>query len=75
MFFTYGSRILGDLIVFINKPVVVLFSQEELGRRVLLKVKVKAYVNDLRNEFLFQSEITEVLTKEFGSYYTDAEPI
>jgi len=61
--------------VFINKPVVVLFSQEEVGRRVLLKVKVKAYVNDLRNEFLFQSEITEVLTKEFSSYYTDAESI
>jgi len=61
--------------VFINKPVVVLFAQEEVGRRVLLKVKVKAYVNDLRNEFLFQSEITEVLTKEFRTFYADAEPI
>jgi small-conductance mechanosensitive channel len=57
--------------VFLNKPVVVLFSQEDVGQRVLLKVKVKAYVNDLRNEFLFQSEITEVLTKEFTSCYKD----
>jgi len=59
--------------VFINKPVVVLFSQEDVGQRVLLKVKVKAYVNDLRNEFLFQSEITEVLTKEFVSFYSGTD--
>lgn len=59
--------------VFINKPVVVLFSQENVGQRVLLKVKVKAYVNDLRNEFLFQSEITEVLTREFSSFYEDPD--
>lgn len=59
--------------VFINKPVVVLFSQQNVGQRVLLKVKVKAYVNDLRNEFLFQSEITEVLTREFSSYYKGPE--
>jgi small-conductance mechanosensitive channel len=59
--------------VFVNKPVVVLFSQENVGQRVLLKVKVKAYVNDLRNEFQFQSEVTEVLTREFTSYYKDTE--
>lgn len=59
--------------IFINKPVVVLFLQENVGQRVLLKVKVKAYVNDLRNEFLFQSEITEVLTREFAVYYTDLQ--
>jgi len=61
--------------VFLNKPIVVLFSQEDVGQRVLLKVKVKAYVNDLRNEFLFQSEITEVLTKEFASFYSDTDPL
>lgn len=60
--------------VFINKPVVVLVAQENVGQRVLLKVKVKAYVNDLRNEFLFQSEITEVLTREFASFYADSRP-
>ena len=61
--------------VFLNKPIVVLFSQVDVGQRVLLKVKVKAYVNDLRNEFLFQSEITEVLTKEFASFYSDTDPL
>jgi len=61
--------------VFLNKPIVVLFSQVDVGQRVLMKVKVKAYVNDLRNEFLFQSEITEVLTKEFASFYSDADPL
>lgn len=61
--------------VFLNKPIVVLFSQVDVGQRVLLKVKVKAYVNDLRNEFLFQSEITEVLTKEFKSSYANSDPL
>jgi len=59
--------------VFLNKPVVVLFSQVDVGQRVLLKVKVKAYVNDLRNEFQFQSEVTEVLTREFASFYKDTD--
>jgi small-conductance mechanosensitive channel len=61
--------------VFLNKPIVVLFSQVDVGQRLLLKVKVKAYVNDLRNEFLFQSEITEVLTQEFASFYSDTDPL
>ena len=30
---------------------------------------IKAYVNDIRNEFAFKSEITEVLTKEFSDLY------
>lgn len=61
--------------VFLNKPVLVLFSQENVGQKVLLKVKVKAYVNDLRNEFQFQSDVTEVLTREFTSYYRDSDKI
>jgi small-conductance mechanosensitive channel len=61
--------------VFLNKPVVVLFSQVDVGQRVLLKVKVKAYVNDLRNEFQFQSEVTEVLTREFAAFYKDKDRI
>ena len=61
--------------VYLNKPVVVIFNQVDVGQRVLMKVKVKAYVNDTRNEFLFQSEITEVLTKEFASFYSDADPL
>lgn len=35
----------------------------------MLKVKGKAYVNDIRNEFALKSEITETLTNEFQTYY------
>ena len=55
--------------IFLNKPISVLFFQENIGHRVMLKVKVKAYVNDIRNEFALKSEITETLTNEFQDYY------
>lgn len=55
--------------IYLNKPIAVLFFQEAIGRKVVLKMKVKAYVNDLRNEFAFKSDITELLTKEFAAYY------
>jgi len=57
--------------IFLNKPISVLFFQEHIGHKVMLKVKVKAYVNDVRNEFALKSEITETLTNEFLGYYTD----
>ena len=57
--------------IYLNKPIVVLFLQENIGHKVLLKLKVKAYVNDIRNEFAFKSELTEVLTKEFAGSYKD----
>ena len=59
--------------IYLNKPVNVLFFQENIGHKVMLKVKVKAYVNDIRNEFAFKSEITELLTREFSDYYTGSE--
>ena len=55
--------------VFLNKPVTVILAQEKIGHRLMIKVKVKAYVNDIRNEFAFKSEITETLTNEFRDYY------
>ena len=57
--------------IYLNKPIVVLFFQENIGHKVMLKVKVKAYVNDIRNEFSFMSEITEVLTRKFSDYYVN----
>lgn len=57
--------------IFLNKPISVLFFQEHIGHKVMLKVKVKAYVNDIRNEFAFKSEITETLTNEFLDYYKE----
>jgi small-conductance mechanosensitive channel len=50
--------------IFVNKPIVVLFQQETIGHRVVLRMRVKAYVNDTRKEFAFKSHITEILTKE-----------
>ncbi len=57
--------------VYLNKPVVVLFFQEKMENKIMLRVKIKAYVNDIRHEFLFISELTEVLTREFNLYYTE----
>ena len=50
--------------VFLNKPIVVLFKQEVLGHKIVLRMRIKAYVNDPRQEFKFVSDITEILTKE-----------
>ncbi len=60
--------------IYLNKPITVLFFQENIGHKVMLKVKIKAYVNDIRNEFSFKSELTEVLTHEFNNYYKDSFP-
>lgn len=57
--------------IFLNKPISVLVFQENIGHKVMLKVKVKAYVNDIRNEFALKSEITETLTNEFLDYYKE----
>jgi len=59
--------------IYLNKPITVLFFQENIGHKIMLKLKVKAYVNDIRNEFAFKSELTEVLTNEFSSYYRQTE--
>lgn len=50
--------------VYIKKPIVVLFQQEIIANRVVLRMRIKAYVNDTRMEFVFKSDITEILTKE-----------
>lgn len=49
--------------IFINKPIVILFEHVSMEHRVLLKMKVKAYVADIRNEFPFKSDITELTIK------------
>lgn len=57
--------------IYLNKPISVLVFQEKIGHKIFLKMKVKAYVNDTRNEFAFMSDITQTLTKEFSEYYKD----
>lgn len=49
--------------VFLNKPVVIVFSNEYKEKRPLLKMKIKAYVLDIRDEFKFKSEMTEIAVK------------
>lgn len=50
--------------IFLNKPVTVLFFNEMHERKSLLKMKLKAYVLDIRYEFQFKSDMTESVLKE-----------
>ncbi|MFT6167857.1 MAG: small-conductance mechanosensitive channel [Vicingaceae bacterium] len=51
--------------IYLNKPIVVLFFNEVKMDRSYLKMRVKAYVSDIRNEFAFKSDMTEIIMKEF----------
>ena len=50
--------------VYLNKPVVVLFFNEIKDRKSYLKMRVKAYVSDIRYEFAFKSDMTEIVIRE-----------
>jgi len=50
--------------VYVNKPVYVEFLNVLVPKGSFLKMRLKAYVNDLRNEFAFQSEMTEIVIRE-----------
>ncbi|MFW6232730.1 MAG: mechanosensitive ion channel family protein, partial [Bacteroidota bacterium] len=50
--------------VYLNKPVTVLFFNDFMGRKSIFKMKIKAYVLDIRYEFLFKSDMTEITTRE-----------
>ena len=50
--------------VYLNKPINVLFFNEVQERRSYLKMRLKAYVMDIRYEFAFKSEMTELIIKE-----------
>ena len=50
--------------IFLNKPIVVLFFNEVKERRSYLKMRLKAYVMDIRYEFQFKSEMTEIVMRE-----------
>ncbi len=50
--------------IYLNKPVGVIFSQELLPTgKTMIKMKIKAYVSDIRDEFRFKSEMVERATK------------
>ena len=50
--------------IFLNKPIVVLFFNEVKERRSYLKMRLKAYVSDIRYEFAFKSDMTEIVMRE-----------
>ncbi len=50
--------------IYLNKPIVVLFFNEIKQLRSFLKMRLKAYVFDIRYEFNFKSDMTEIVTRE-----------
>ena len=50
--------------VYLNKPITVLFFNEVKERRSYLKMRLKAYVMDIRYEFAFKSDMTEIVIRE-----------
>jgi MscS family membrane protein len=50
--------------VYLNKPINVLFFNEIKEKRSFLKMRLKAYVLDIRYEFDFKSEMTELIIRE-----------
>jgi MscS family membrane protein len=51
--------------VYLNKPVVAVFFHEVNGPRTYIKMRLKAYVSDIRDEFAFKSDMTELVVREF----------
>lgn len=49
--------------IYLNKPIVVLFFNE-MHQRSYLKMRLKAYVMDIRYEFQFKSDMTEIVVRE-----------
>jgi hypothetical protein len=53
--------------VYLNKPITVLFFNEVKEQRSYLKMRLKAYVMDIRYEFQFKSDMTEIVIRELIS--------
>lgn len=49
---------------YLNKPVVVIVLNEMHNQKFVMKLRVKAYVLDIRYEFMFKSDMTEMILKE-----------
>lgn len=50
--------------IYLNKPITVLFFNEVKQQRSFYKVRLKAYVMDIRYEFAFKSDMTELVMRE-----------
>ncbi len=50
--------------IYLNKPIVVVFFNEFKDRSSVIKMRIKAYVSNLDKEFVFKSEMTELVIRE-----------
>ena len=53
--------------IYLNKPIVALFSNKMNEQRAYIEMNLKAYVMDIRYEFAFKSDMSEIVTKELLS--------
>lgn len=53
--------------VYLKKPVVIVSENKVFEQNYVVQLKVKAYVLDIRYEFLLKSEITELILKELNA--------
>lgn len=58
------KAVISSRFVFMKKPISIMTENEMHERRFILKLKVKAYVLDIRYEFPFQSDVTELILTE-----------
>ena len=49
---------------YLNKPVTVIVLNEMHDKKFVMKLRVKAYVLDIRYEFMFKSDMTEMILQE-----------
>ncbi len=65
--------------LYLNKPVVIIALNEIRDRHYVVKLRVKAYVLDIRYEFLFKSDVTEMIVNELNEHkiipITDLEKV
>lgn len=60
------KAVISSRFVYLNKPISIMTENEMHQQRFILKVKVKAYVLDIRYEFPFQSDVTELILTELN---------
>lgn len=60
------KAVVSSRFVYLRKPISIMTENEMHQRRFILKLKVKAYVLDIRYEFPFQSDVTELILSELS---------
>lgn len=53
---------------FLNKPVTIIVLNEMRDKKFVMKLRVKAYVLDIRYEFMFKSDVTEMILEECNKH-------